>query len=139
VTQPTGTPQRRSLRRAQKERLLFGVCGGLGAYFNLDPTVIRVAFVVAGLIPPIGGALIAAYAAMVFIIPVESAAELAGRDQVRANLSSLRSEAAGLAETVLDRITGEPREATPPPAPPAPLHADPANPAEHEQAEPKAA
>ena len=116
MTQSTGTPPRRSLRRATKERLLFGVCGGLGAYFDLDPTLIRVAFVIAGLIPPLGGALVAAYAIMVFIIPAEGADELRGREQVKDNMSSLRGEVVGLVETVRDRITGEPRGATPPPA-----------------------
>ncbi len=27
-----------------KNKKIFGVCGGLGTYFNIDPTVIRVAF-----------------------------------------------------------------------------------------------
>lgn len=106
-------PQPRALRRAQKERLLFGVCGGLGAYFNIDPTVVRVGFVIAGLIPPLGGLLVAAYAILVFLIPVEGTDELTGREQVKDNLAGLRSEVAGLAETVRERITGEPRAATP--------------------------
>ncbi|MCW5906860.1 MAG: PspC domain-containing protein [Chitinophagales bacterium] len=29
------------------ERKLFGVCGGLAEYFDVDPTLIRVAFLVA--------------------------------------------------------------------------------------------
>ena len=28
-------------------KMLFGVCGGLGEYFDIDPTIVRVAFVVA--------------------------------------------------------------------------------------------
>jgi phage shock protein C len=30
------------LFRSRKERILGGVCGGLGIYFNLDPVLIRV-------------------------------------------------------------------------------------------------
>ena len=112
-TQPTqhnGTPRPRTLHRARQERLLFGVCGGLAAYFDVDPTIVRVAVVLAGLIPPIGGTLVLAYALLVFIVPIEGTADVDGRDQVRDNLSELRGEVAGLAETVRERITGEPRD-----------------------------
>ena len=29
------------------DKKIFGVCGGLGNYFDVDPTVIRIAFLVA--------------------------------------------------------------------------------------------
>jgi phage shock protein C len=29
-----------------KDQKLFGVCGGLGEYFDIDPTVIRIAFLI---------------------------------------------------------------------------------------------
>lgn len=32
--------------RSKYNRVLGGVCGGLGNYFNLDPVIIRVAWVV---------------------------------------------------------------------------------------------
>lgn len=35
------------LYRSRDDRMLAGVCGGLGEYFNLDPTLIRVLFAVA--------------------------------------------------------------------------------------------
>ncbi len=34
------------LRRSRKERVIAGVCGGLGIYFGVDPVWFRVAFVV---------------------------------------------------------------------------------------------
>ncbi len=33
------------LYRSRSERMLFGVCGGLGSYFDLDPTIVRLVFV----------------------------------------------------------------------------------------------
>ncbi|MEI6681177.1 MAG: PspC domain-containing protein [Bacteroidota bacterium] len=33
------------LFRSRKDRVIGGVCGGLGNYFNLDPVIIRVATV----------------------------------------------------------------------------------------------
>lgn len=37
--------QKRLLKSNDKK--LFGVCGGLGNYFDLDPTIVRVGFLVA--------------------------------------------------------------------------------------------
>ena len=31
----------------RKDKKIFGVCGGLGAYFGIDPTLVRVLFVIA--------------------------------------------------------------------------------------------
>ena len=35
------TPYRK-LYRSRRDRMLFGVCGGLGDYFGVDPTVVVV-------------------------------------------------------------------------------------------------
>ncbi|MFP4287753.1 MAG: PspC domain-containing protein [Bacteroidales bacterium] len=32
--------------RKSDDRKIFGVCGGLGEYFEIDPTMIRIAFLV---------------------------------------------------------------------------------------------
>lgn len=32
------------LYRSRINRKLFGVCGGIGEYFNIDPTVVRLAW-----------------------------------------------------------------------------------------------
>jgi phage shock protein C len=34
------------LYRSRKDRILGGVCGGMGNYFNLDPVLVRVIWVV---------------------------------------------------------------------------------------------
>ena len=56
------------LYRSRSDRWLAGVCGGIGDYFNTDPTVIRVIFVLAGLI--MGGGLLI-YLILWLIIPLE--------------------------------------------------------------------
>jgi phage shock protein C len=57
------------LTRSRTERWIGGVCGGIGNYFNLDPTIIRVVFVLAALI--LGGGLLI-YLILWLIIPVEA-------------------------------------------------------------------
>jgi phage shock protein C len=36
----------RELRKSRTDRKLFGVCGGVAKYFNIDPTIIRILYVV---------------------------------------------------------------------------------------------
>lgn len=35
----------KQLTRSQTDRMIAGVCGGLGAYFGFDPTLVRLIFV----------------------------------------------------------------------------------------------
>jgi phage shock protein C len=60
--------QTRKLYRSRSNRMLAGVCGGLAEYFNSDPTLIRVLFVV---LTVFGGAGPLIYLAMWIIVPSE--------------------------------------------------------------------
>ncbi len=61
------TPYKK-LYRSRRERMIGGVCGGLGEYFGIDPTLVRVLFVVAALF---GGPGILAYLILLIIVPEE--------------------------------------------------------------------
>jgi phage shock protein C len=56
----------RKLYRSRSNRKLAGVCGGLAAFFSLDPTLIRVLFVILALA---GGSGIVIYLAMWIMVP----------------------------------------------------------------------
>jgi phage shock protein PspC (stress-responsive transcriptional regulator) len=58
----------RRLERSSSERMLAGVCGGLGRYFDLNPTFFRVGFVVLTLL---GGAGVLVYLAAALVMPGE--------------------------------------------------------------------
>jgi phage shock protein C len=64
-------PQPRKLYRSQTDRKVAGVCGGLAEYFNVDPTLIRVLFVVLAVC---GGAGLVLYLAMWILVPDTSKA-----------------------------------------------------------------
>jgi len=59
------------LYRSRDHRLLAGVCGGLGEHFNLDPTIVRVLWVLFALASL--GLAILLYVILIVIIPEESA------------------------------------------------------------------
>ena len=56
----------RRLYRSQRDRMLGGVCGGLGEYLGLDPTIIRLIFVLLALL---GGHGILLYLILWLVIP----------------------------------------------------------------------
>ncbi len=63
----THTPTLRRLERSS-DRVLAGVCGGLGRYFELNPALFRMGFVVLALL---GGTGVLVYLAAVLVMPDE--------------------------------------------------------------------
>ncbi|MBB5477508.1 PspC domain-containing protein [Micromonospora parathelypteridis] len=59
----------RQLRRPTTDRMVAGVASGIGRYFAIDPTLIRVIFAVTGLLT--GGLALFAYPIMWFLMPEE--------------------------------------------------------------------
>lgn len=62
----------RVLRRSQTDRVIAGVCGGLGRYLGIDPVMLRIAFV---LLVVTAGFGILAYAIGWIAIPEEAEGE----------------------------------------------------------------
>ena len=62
------TNKLRRLYRSKKDRILGGVCGGIGNYLNVDPTLIRLLWI---LFMFMGGSGIIAYIIAWIIIPEE--------------------------------------------------------------------
>jgi phage shock protein PspC (stress-responsive transcriptional regulator) len=62
----TETPPVKELHRSRDNRMVAGVCGGLGRYFDLNPVFFRVGFVVLALL---GGSGILVYLAAALVIP----------------------------------------------------------------------
>ena len=81
----THTPSTKRLERSSSDRMIAGVSGGLGRYFDLNPTFFRLGFVVLTLL---GGAGILIYLAALLVVPDEGkgqsiAAEILARRRER--------------------------------------------------------
>jgi phage shock protein C len=59
----------RKLTRSETDRMIAGVCGGVAEYFSVDPTLVRVVFV---LLAVFGGGGLIVYAAMWLLVPPAS-------------------------------------------------------------------
>ena len=68
---PAGAPPPRRLLRSRDNRVLGGVCAGLGRYFNTDPVFFRIGAIVLTLI---GGAGVLLYLAALLLIPNDDSA-----------------------------------------------------------------
>ncbi len=56
------------LYRSKNEKMIAGVCGGLASYFHLDPTIVRLVFILLLFAPPAG---ILIYLIIWLITPLE--------------------------------------------------------------------
>lgn len=72
----------KKLYRSKSDRIIAGVCGGLGEYLDIDPIFIRLAFV---LLTIFGGAGILIYIIMFLIVPEEE-------DQAQAKTEGVNPE-----------------------------------------------
>ncbi|MFH0917123.1 MAG: PspC domain-containing protein [bacterium] len=62
------------LQRSRTEKMVGGVCGGLAQYFDVDPTIVRILWVIITLL---GGAGIILYIVLWVIMPLEPPAPFA--------------------------------------------------------------
>jgi len=86
--------QVRRLYRSRKNRIFLGVCGGLGEYFDLDPILVRVAFVLLALANGLG---IIAYIILALLTPREEGEPKEFKEEVK---EGLEKAATATAETV---------------------------------------
>ncbi len=85
--------------RSRTDRVLFGVCGGLGKYFSIDPVLFRLVFV-ALLIADGAGILL--YLIMVLVTPEEP-----GRSSTDKDLKGEVDELADKIEKKAEELSGE--------------------------------
>ncbi len=58
----------KKLYRSETDKKICGVCGGLGEYFGIDPTIIRLVWVIAAICAGFG---LLAYILAAIVIPVK--------------------------------------------------------------------
>jgi phage shock protein C len=89
------TPKR--LYRSTSDRMLGGVAGGLGEYFNLDSTLVRLAFVVVTLF---GGSGIIAYLILWIILPSDKQTHHDSESVIKDNATEIKTKAESFAIAV---------------------------------------
>ena len=84
----------RQLTRSSDAPMISGVCAGLGRYFEIDATLVRVAFV---LLVFLGGIGLIAYLVLALLMPAEGAEEANPGESARRGLQDLAEGVGDLA------------------------------------------
>jgi len=70
----------KKLYRSRTDRKIWGVCGGLAKYFDIDPTIVRVIFVASLFVGSVG---LWVYIIMAIVVPLENSAVNPPKDEVK--------------------------------------------------------
>lgn len=77
------------LYRSQKDVMIAGVCSGLAEYFDIDPTLVRLLFV---LVVIAGGAGVLAYIILWIVVPTESSIDKDSDDVIKENTEEMKEK-----------------------------------------------
>jgi len=80
----------RRLYRSRGDRVIWGICGGLAQYFDIDPVIIRIAFTLLIFANGVG---LLAYIIMAIVIPSEGSTSRRLEDTTRENAEEIRKTA----------------------------------------------
>jgi phage shock protein C len=85
----------KKLYRSETDKVIAGVCAGIADFFDIDPTLVRIAFV---LITIFGGGGIILYIILWLIIPSEESNGEISRDNIKKGTGEIKAQAGKFAE-----------------------------------------
>jgi len=91
--------QGKRIMRSRNERLVAGVAGGLAAYLNIDPVLVRIGLVILTMFNGLGLIL---YLALWLLLPNEDSVAPDAGAQVRENVAEMQSQA----DAFVERLRG---------------------------------
>ena len=92
------------LHRSQSDRMIWGVCGGLAKYFEMDPTIVRIIFVLLIFANGVG---ILAYIIMAIVVPKEGSKAAAPKEAIKENVEEIKDTASELGREIRSAFAGE--------------------------------
>ncbi|MBA7697326.1 hypothetical protein ES703_105991 [subsurface metagenome] len=92
------------LYRSQTDRMIWGVCGGLAKYFDIDPTIIRIIFVVLIFANGLG---ILAYIILAIVVPLEGSKATEPKEAIKENVAEIKQTATELGHEIRATFAGE--------------------------------
>ncbi len=91
--------QGKRLLRSRNDRMVAGVAGGIATMLNIDPLLVRLVFLVLGLMNGFG---VMIYLALWLLVPNEDSIAPDARGQVRESVSEMQEAA----ESLVQRVRG---------------------------------
>jgi phage shock protein C len=87
----------RKLYRSSSDRIISGVCGGLAEHFEIDPTLVRVIFIVLALMSGVG---VIIYLALALLVASEGKEEKSPKDTIKEGAEEIGQKAQEVATEV---------------------------------------
>ncbi len=85
------------LYKSRTDRMIAGVCGGLAEYFDVDPVLVRLLFLLLAFLTGIGFLI---YPILWIVVPEQTSVERPPREVVRENLSKMQEDVERLGEEI---------------------------------------
>jgi len=92
------------LYRSQSDRMIWGVCGGLAKYFDMDPVIIRIIFVLLVFANGLG---IPIYIIMTIVVPLEGSKTTESKETIKENIEEIKKSARELGHEVSSTFAKE--------------------------------
>ncbi len=92
------------LYRSRTDRMIWGVCGGLSKYFDVDPTIIRVIFIVLTVISGFG---IIAYIILALVVPLENSKATEPKEAIKEHVEEMKETARELGDEIRSTFSGK--------------------------------
>ena len=99
------------LYRSSTQKMLGGVCGGLGEYFNIDPTLVRIVYVLVTIATGVVLGVVL-YAALWLIVPSEASVGKSVRESMRETVDEMAKSARDIGSEVQAALRRSPRGGT---------------------------
>jgi len=99
------------LYRSRSDRMIWGVCGGLARYFDMDATIIRVIAVLSIFLGSVG---IWVYIILAIVVPLEDSKATEPKDAIKENVEEMKETASELGRELRSSLAreGEPSAVT---------------------------
>lgn len=94
----------KKLYRSETDKMLGGVCGGIGEYFEIDPTIVRLLFV---LITLSGGAGIFAYLILWIVVPTQSSVLMSSDEVIDQNTKEVKEKVKKTVEGIKTEVSSD--------------------------------
>ena len=97
------------LYRSKSDRMIWGVCGGLAKYFDIDPTIVRVIALLSIFLGSVG---IWAYIILAIVVPLEDSKAAEPKDTIKENVEEMKETASELGRGIRSALAKEEGESS---------------------------
>jgi len=92
------------LYRSRSDRMIWGVCGGLAKYFDMDPTIVRAIAVLSIFCGSLG---VWAYIILAILVPLEDSKTTEPKDTIKENVEEIKETTSELGREIHSALAGE--------------------------------